>query len=72
MDDGLLWSLASERPRAYDSQGETKRRLDEQEQAILSLYRLLMIQQEWITKMSEVIAAMKAERLISAATGVAG
>jgi len=62
MDDGLLWTLATERQRSYDSQGETKRRLDEQEQAILSLYRLLMIQQEWITKMSEVIVALRANQ----------
>jgi len=64
MDDRLLWTLATERQRSYDSQGETKRRLDEQEQAILSLYRLLMIQQEWITKMSEVIVALRATQSI--------
>jgi len=72
MDDGLLWTLATERQRSYDSQGETKRRLDEQEQAILSLYRLLMIQQEWITKMSEMIVAMKTERSVTGSAAVAG
>ena len=71
MDDGLLWTLATERQRSYDSQGETKRRLDEQEQAILSLYRLLMIQQEWITKMSEMIVSLRGNQNIGDAV-VAG
>ena len=71
MDDGLLWTLATERQRSYDSQGETKRRLDEQEQAILSLYRLLMIKQEWITKMSEMIVSLRGNQNIGDAA-VAG
>jgi len=71
MDDGLLWTLATERQRSYDSQDETKRRLDEQEQAILSLYRLLMIQQEWITKMSEMIVSLRGNQNIGDAA-VAG
>jgi len=72
MDDGLLWTLATERQRSYDSQDETKRRLDELEQAIQAVYRLVVVQQAWLTAMSEIITAMKAERNVIGTTAVAG